>query len=87
MLHLARCLSSPAFFKQPDQEKFFEFPTVLKGRLNNLAKSVMATREGDRQEGCDILTMHFVHAEHLNAKAFRPLLKEHAKGFREIRGE
>jgi excinuclease ABC subunit A len=43
--------------------------------------------EGDRQEGCDVVTLKFVTADNLDAKKLLPLLKEQARGFREIRGE
>jgi len=43
--------------------------------------------ESDRQEGCDLLTLKFVNADHMDAKRLKGILKEQLQGFRELRGE
>jgi excinuclease ABC subunit A len=54
-------------------------------RFEGIGRDV--TIESDRHEGSDLITMRFVTLDHLNAKAFKPLLVEHLKGFRELRGD
>ena len=46
-----------------------------------------ATVESDRQEGCDLVTLHFALAEQLNPKKLLPLLRELRDGFAKSFGE
>ena len=43
--------------------------------------------DSDRQEGCDLLKLHFVLVEQLNARKLQPLLGELRKGFAKAFGE
>ncbi len=49
-------------------------------RFEGIGRS--AKVEAERHEGCDLITLQFVHAEQLNPKKLLPLLRELWEGFR-----
>ena len=54
-------------------------------RFEGIGRDV--TVDANRHEGCDLVIINFVSLDQLNPKLFQPILKEHVKGFRELRGE